>query len=113
MFDDCFVLVLHTYKNQHVYYSHLDEKGEYMDFGFDTSSNDLELRERWIWNGGPDGIIDSNGNEIELPETESRRTEFPANVCETIYLLISKNELPSNLPINGEINLKTDIIELE
>ncbi|MBE6673576.1 MAG: hypothetical protein E7596_00550 [Ruminococcaceae bacterium] len=112
-FEDCFVLVLHTYKNQYIYYSNLDGKGEYMNFGFDASSNNLKIRERWIWGGGPDGIIDSNGNEIELPTVELHRIEIPAEIRETIYLLIPKDELPSNLPINGEIDLKVDIVELE
>ena len=105
VFDENFILVLHTYKNKYIYYSNSDEKGTYNNFGINTRTNSLAIEEEWIIPGGSYAIIDPEGNIIQQPEMEDKQTNFPADVRETIYLIIPKKELPENVTLNGEIYL--------
>lgn len=105
VFDENFILVLHTYKNKYIYYSNSDEKGTYNNFGINTRTNSLAIEEEWIISGGSYAIIDPEGNVIQQPEKEDKQTNFPADVRETIYLIIPKKELPENVTLNGEIYL--------
>ena len=111
VFNDNFILVLHTYKNHYLYNSVRHEKGTFSTLKIETNSIKLSLIEEWVVNGRTE-IVDG---ETIIPQIKRKENEilFPIDVYETLYLLIPKNELPNDLPINGEINVKTSILELE
>ena len=110
IFNESFVLVLYSYKNHIVYYSHpsyykLNGPGQFSEFDKSLESNCLTLRETWTIST-PGALID--GNQMN---SENCRELIPANVKEIIYLLIPKSELPLNVPVNGEIELYNVITE--
>ena len=104
VFNDNFILVLHTYKRCDLYYSHsdfnkLNQRGRFGNFDVDLQTGELEIFESWYLGGG---VPDVDG--YIPPKQEDYTVVFPTEKQETIYLLIPKDEMPSNLPINGEIN---------
>ena len=110
VFNANVVLVLHSYKNYYVYDSNKSQKGAFIELKKETNSKKISLIEMWVRNSRAEIV---NG-EIVVPSLNNEdEILFPADVKETLYLLIPKDELPSNLPINGEIELKSQIIELE
>lgn len=113
VFDDSFILVLHSYKNYSVYYSHpefqeLNNRGQFWSFGIDTNTDKLNIFEEWLIGGS---IPDIYG--YTRPNPEDYKVVFPTEKQETIYLLIPKNELPNSISINGEVDLKVEISVLE
>ena len=110
-FNDNFVLVLYSYKNHYLYNSVRSEKGTFSTLKIETNSIKLSLIEEWVVDGRAE-IVDG---ETIISQTKWKENEilFPIDVHEILYLLIPKNELPNELPINGEINVKTLIRELE
>ena len=112
VFEDNFVLTLYTYKNYDVYYSHpdfieLNERGEFTNFNAQTNIG-VSISEEWVIGGSTPDV----DGYIPL-DYEDYRVALPTETNEIIYLIISKNELPRNLPINGKINFKSIIEELE
>lgn len=110
VFDDNFVLVLYSYTKCSVYYSHLEfhvlnDRGQFCDFKFDVNHNKICISETHSINGmniDKDGYVPS--------KIEDYTVVFPTEKQEIIYLLIPKDEMPNNLPINGEINFYEEII---
>lgn len=112
VFNENFILVLYSYLNCSVYYSHsnfsiLNQRGQFGSFGINLYTNKLELFEKWTLSGG---ALDLDG--YVPPKMEDCTVIFPTEKEEIIYLLISKDEITNNLTINGEIELKSEIIEL-
>ncbi len=113
VFDDNFVLVLYSYTKCSVYYSHpefhkLNDKGQFSDFRFDVTHNKICISETHSVN---DMNIDKDG--YVPPKIEDYTVIYPIEKQEIIYLLISKDEKPSNLPKNGEIDFYEEIIMAE
>ena len=109
VFNNNFVLVLHLYEKCSVYYSHpefyeLNIIGRFFDFKFDVSHNKICITEsRYANRRIEEGVVP--------PKLEDYTVVFPTEKQETIYLLIPKDEMPSNLPINGEISFY-EVIEI-
>ena len=110
VFEENFILVLHTYQNCYLYNSTKSQKGTFSKLKIDENSKKLSLLESWTVHGmaeiGEDEVIilkTKKGNEII----------FPADVKETMYLVIPKSELPKGLSNNGEIDLKSVVYTLE
>ena len=104
IFDENFILILYTYEKCDVYYSHskfnrLNCRGYFEDFDCDSHTEELEIFECcFTVESTPDidGYIP--------PKLQDYTVVFPTEKQETIYLVIPKDEMPNNLPINGEIN---------
>ena len=110
IFDDNFVLVLYSYTKCSVYYSHpkfneVNDKGQFSDFKLDVANNKISISETHSVNGMN---IDKDG--YVPPKIEDYTVIYPIEKQEIIYLLISKDERPSNLPKNGEIDFYKEII---
>ena len=104
VFNDNFILVLHTYKKCDLYYSHsdfnkLNQKGQFGNFDVDLQTGELEIFE---FCSTVEPTLDIDG--YIPPKLEDYTVVFPTEKQETIYLVIPKDEMPSNLPINGEIS---------
>ena len=110
VFDSNVILVLHSYRSHYVYNSIRSEKGIFIELKEEKGSKKLSLTEMWII---------SDRAEIGKEDTIGSRTKaksaflYPIDVKETQYLLIPKEDLPSNLPVNGELELKSQTIVLE
>ena len=110
VFDSNVILVLHSYRSHYVYNSIRSEKGIFIELKEEKGSKKLSLTEMWII---------SDRAEIGKEDTLGSRTKaksaflYPIDVKETQYLLIPKEDLPSNLPVNGELELKSQTIVLE
>ncbi|MBQ7906880.1 MAG: hypothetical protein IJ309_02795 [Clostridia bacterium] len=108
LFDDNFILVLHSYKRAYdTYYTHskyneLNGKGLYTNFGLNKTGI-LTISEGK--SGSDRAVIGEEPIYIEDYETV-----LPIETKETIYLVIPKSELPNDITVNGEIILKLDII---
>jgi len=109
IFDENFVLVLYSYKNHYIYNSVRSQKGTYKSLKIETDLNELSIIEEWIRSSRIE-IVDGERVPSTYYEDEIL---FPIEVQETIYLLIPKNEVHSDLSVSGKINLKTQIIDLE
>lgn len=110
VFNNNFVLVLYSYTKCSVYYSHpefheLNGIGQFFDFKFDVNNSKISISETHSINGMN---IDKDG--YVPPKIEDYTVVFPSEKQETIYLLIPKDEMPNNLPINGEISFYEKII---
>ena len=113
IFDDNFVLVLHTYSSCNIHYSHpdfnkLNQRGQFWNFSINLNTGKLSVSEKWSVGGGTpdiDGYIP--------PKLENYTVVFPTEKQETIYLLIPTGEMPNNSPTNGELDLDVKIIVLE
>lgn len=109
IFNENFILTLYSYTNSSIYYSHsnfqkLNGLGYFTDFKVDSKTDNLYMLEKWTV-GGMTPDIDG----YTPPTLEDYKVVFPVEKHVIIYLLIPKNELPKNLPINGEICLKSEI----
>ena len=109
IFDENFVLVLYSYKNHYIYNSVQSQKGTYKSLKIETDLNELSIIEEWIRSSRIE-IVDGERVPSTYYEDEIL---FPIEVQETIYLLIPKNEVHSDLSVSGKINLKTQISDLE
>lgn len=110
VFDENFVLVLYSYKSHYLYNSVGSQKGVFNDLKKEANSARLSLRETWVRNNRAE-IVD--GKIIVSGTNKENEVLFPTEVQETLYLLISKNELPSDLSANGELHLISEIEEME
>lgn len=108
-FDENVVLVLHSYKSYCTYNSIKHEKGSFIELKSQTNSEKISLIEMWVRSSRAE-IVDG---EIVVKTNEENVILFPMDVKETLYLLIPKEELPENLPVNGEICLLERIEEME
>ena len=108
VFNDNFILVLHTYKSAYdTYYTHskyndLNGKGMYQDFGINESGNLV------IFEGKGGSYRPAIGEEII--NMEDYEVTLPIETQETIYLVIPRSELPFGININGKIFLVREII---
>lgn len=113
IFDENFVLVLYSHTRCCAYYSHpefhkLNDKGQFSDFRFDVTHNKICISETHSVN---DMNIDKDG--YVPPKIEDYTVIYPIEKQEIIYLLISKDERPNDLPKSGEIDLYEEIIMAE
>jgi len=103
VFNDNFILVLHTYKPAYdTYYTHskyndLNGKGRYRDFGINESGTLVIFEGK----SGSDRAVVGE----EFINMEDYEVTLPIETQETIYLVIPRSELPFGININGEIFL--------
>lgn len=113
VFGENFILVLYSYSNCNVYYSHpnfneLNGLGQFKDLKMDTSTDKLSIYEIWSLN---DGMPDTdNYTPLDYNDYE---VVFPKEVHEIVYLIIPKKELPNSMHINGEVKLRKGISKAE
>lgn len=112
VFEENFILVLHTYKNYDVYYSYseyydfnnLYNRGCFENFGIDKNTNKLKIDETWVV-----AFFGSLFYGPPAPSIADCEILIPTEKHETVYLLIPKTELKDEMPINGEIELYIEI----
>ena len=111
IFEENVILVLHTYKSYYFYNSVRVDKGNFVGLQIEEDTNELSIFEQWTTHDRAE-IEYVDGVQVPVDNT-STEVLIPADVQETIYLIIPKDELTANLPTNGEINLKYSILVME
>ncbi|MBO4982498.1 MAG: hypothetical protein J6D23_00425 [Clostridia bacterium] len=108
LFDDNFILVLHSYKSAydtyylHSKYAELNGKGRYRDFGFNESGRLTIIEGK--------SCSDKAVVGEEPVYREDCEVILPIETVETIYLVIPKSEMPKEIQLNGEILLIKNVI---
>lgn len=107
IFNDNFILVLHSYKKTcndyytHPKYSELNGKGTYKNFGVNESGAVVIFESK----SGSGGAVIGEGF-VSFEECENK---LPIETKETIYLIVPKTDLDSSVKVNGEIKLFLEI----